>query len=229
MSVEINKIHVGNCMEHLAMMPDGFVDAIITDPPYGISYQSAWRTDSSQWKPKLDNDDAPQVEWLTDAFRILKDNTCIAVFCEWRFQDVFKTAIADAGFEVKSQVIWDREWHGMGDLNGSFAPSHDVIWFAVKGRYTFPDKRPTSVLRFPRIAAEALEHPTQKPVDLIAYLIKVLTVEGALIYDPFMGSGTLAVAATRLKRRWIGSEIAPNYVQVATRRLDATTAQGGLF
>jgi len=117
----------------------------------------------------------------------------------------------------------------MGDLNGNFAPSHDTIWFAVKGRYTFPAKRPTSVLRFPRIAAEALEHPTQKPVDLIAYLIKTLTKQDELLYDPFMGSGTLAIAAHKLKRRWIGSEISQEYVDLANKRLEPYLMQDSLF
>lgn len=227
--ITLNTIYAEDCADTMAQIDAQSIDAIITDPPYGINYQSARRTDSSQWKPKLANDDVPQVEWLDDAFRILKDKTCLAVFCEWRFQEVFKQAMESSGFEIKSQVIWDRGWHGMGDLSGAFAPSHDVIWFAVKGRYTFPSIRPVSVLHFPRIAAEALEHPTQKPIDLIAYLIKVLTVEGSILYDPFLGSGTLAVAAERLKRQWIGSEISADYVEIANRRLLEQSTQNVLF
>lgn len=173
--MELNRIYNENCLDTMARMPDGFVDAIITDPPYGISYQSAWRIDSTQWKPKLANDDKPATEFLDDAFRVMKDGSPLAVFCEWRFQETFRTAIENAGFIVKSQVIWDREWHGMGDLGSAFAPSHDILWFATKGKYKFPNERPKSVLRFPRMGGEAIFHPTQKPVDLISYLVKVLT------------------------------------------------------
>lgn len=225
----LNRNYHEDCLETMARMPDAFLDAIITDPPYGISYQSARRTDRTQWKAKLANDDKPCTEFLPDAYRVLKDQTPLIVFCEWRFQEVFRQAIIDAGFNIKSHVIWDREWHGMGDLTGSFAPSHDIVWFATKGRYLFPFHRPTSVLRFPRVAADALEHPTQKPVDLIAYLIKTLTQEGDIIYDPFMGSGTLAVAANRLKRQWIGSEISSEYVELANKRLEPYLAQEQLF
>ena len=227
--MEINKIYAENCLDTMARMPDGFIDAIITDPPYGISYQSARRTDRTQWKAKLANDDRPYVEFLPEAFRVLKDQTPLIVFCEWRFQEVFRLAIQHAGFIIKSHIIWDREWHGMGDLQGSFAPSHDIVWFATKGRFLFPFHRPTSVLRFPRVSAEALEHPTQKPVDLIAYLIKVLTRENNLVYDPFMGSGTTAKAAHQLNRRWIGSEISEEYVELANKRLEPYLMQPNLI
>jgi len=213
----------------MAKMPDGFIDAMITDPPYGMSYQSARRIDKTQWKAKLENDDRPYTDFLPDAFRIMKDQSPLFVFCEWRFQEVFRQAIESAGFIVKSHVIWDREWHGMGDLKGGFAPSHDIGWFASKGRFVFPLHRPTSVLRFPRVAAEALEHPTQKPVDLIAYLIKTLTNENDLVYDPFMGSGTTAKAAHQLKRNWIGSEISSEYVELANKRLEPYLMQESLF
>lgn len=227
--MEINKIYNEDASATLERMPEAFLDALITDPPYGISYQSAKRTDSSQWKPKLANDDKPCIGFLQDAFRVMKDGTPLVVFCEWRFQEVFRTAIEDAGFLLKSHVIWDREWHGMGDLTSAFAPSHDIIWFATKGKYSFPNERPKSVLRFPRISAEALVHPTQKPVDLIAYLIRVLTNEDDLVYDPFMGSGTLAEAAHRMKRNWIGSEISSEIYEVSQRRLEPCLAQVGLF
>lgn len=227
--MNVNRIYNEDCLDTMRRMPPEFVDAIITDPPYGINYQSARRTDSSLWKPKLANDNFPFIWFLYDAFRVMKPDTPLIVFCEWRFQEVFKIAIEVAGFTIKSQCVWDREWHGMGDLNGSFAPSHDIAWFATKGRFEFPDKRPTTVLRFPRVAAEKLEHPTEKPQSLIAYLIKVLTVEGSLVYDPFMGSGTTAKAAHQLNRRWIGSEISSEYVELANKRLEPYLAQPSLI
>lgn len=227
--MELSRIYNEDCLETMARMPDKFVDAIITDPPYGISYQSARRTDSTQWKDKLQNDDKPYTEWLLDAYRILKDNTPFVVFCEWRFQEVFREAISQSGFEVKSHLIWDRGWHGMGDLTGSFAPQHDIAWFATKGRFTFPDKRPTTVMRFQRDGAESLIHPTQKPLRLIAHLIKHLTIEGQLLYEPFTGSGTLPIACHELKRQWLGSEINAEYVELASQRLEPYLVQSKLF
>lgn len=227
--MELNKIYNEDCVETMARMPNELLDGIITDQPYGISYQSAWRIDKTQWKEKLVNDDKPCTEFLKDAYRVMKNNTPLVVFCEWRFQEVFRHAIGDAGFDVKSHLIWDRDWHGMGDLTGAFAPQHDCAWFASKGRFTFPDKRPVSVLRFGRVGGEQAEHPTQKPVPLIGYLLRHLTTEGSLVYDPFMGSGTLAIASHQLKRKWIGSEISAEYVDLANKRLEPYLAQSSLF
>jgi len=227
--MELNCIYNEPCLNTMSQMSDEFVDAIITDPPYGISYQSARRTDKEQWKDKLENDDEPYIEWLPDAYRILKQNTPLVVFCEWRFQEVFRNAITDAGFNVKSHLIWDRGWHGMGDLKGQFSPQHDIAWFAHKGRFEFPNKRPSTVMRFQRDSAESLIHPTQKPVSLIAHLITHLTLEGQLLYEPFVGSGSLAIASHLLRRQWIGSEISAEYVDLANKRLEPYLAQSSLF
>lgn len=128
-------------------------------------------------------------------------------------------AIECAGYTVKSQVIWDRDWHGLGDLNGQFAPQHDIIWYATKGRFLFPNGRPKSVLRYRRIAAESLVHPTEKPIDLMSYLVEMLSTEGNIILDPFMGSGTTGVACVNLNRNFIGIEKDAHYFEIAKQRI----------
>lgn len=70
--MEVNIIHNKNCMEMITMIDDNSIDCIITDPPYGIGYQSAWRIDKSLWKPKIANDEAPYVEWIKPAFEKLR-------------------------------------------------------------------------------------------------------------------------------------------------------------
>lgn len=70
----------------------------------------------------------------------------------------------EAGFKDKAQVIWDKVVHGMGDLRGDFAPCHENVIFATKGRFTFPGKRPKSVIRVQRVDASKLAHPNEKPV-----------------------------------------------------------------
>ena len=128
-------------------------------------------------------------------------------------------AIECAGFVVKSQVIWDREWHGLGDLNGQFAPRHDVIWYATKGRFIFPNGRPHSVLRHKRIPADDLDHPNEKPTSLMQELSEKLSQENGVIFDPFLGSGTTGVAAVQLGRKFIGCEINPDYYAIAEKRI----------
>jgi len=222
MALEIDKIYQGDCLLKMAEIDTGTVDAVITDPPYGIDYQSAHRVRRNKWKPKIANDKAPFVSWLDGAFRVLKNDSCLLCFCRWDVEDIFSDAIIDAGFDIRSQVIWDRVIHGMGSLKSSFGPRHDVIWFATKGNYVFPGERPVSIFRVPRVPPDKLKHPNEKPVLLMNKLITAVSSEGDIILDPFVGSGTLAVACKNTNRRFIGIELDAKYVDLANKRLLAT-------
>ena len=137
-------------------------------------------------------------------------------------EEAFLKAIEWAGFKVKSQIIWDRVVHGLGDLKSQFAPQHDIIWFATKGKFEFKNGRPKSILRYSRVNSDKLSHPNEKPVELVKHIVQVLTNEHATILDCFMGSGTTAVACKQLNRNFIGFEIDPAYVEIANKRLNQT-------
>lgn len=131
-------------------------------------------------------------------------------------------AMEIAGFSVKSVLVWDREIHGMGDLKGNFAPRYDTCIFATKGRYLLPGKRPVDVIRSQRLNGADLVHPNEKPVDLLRQLVEATTVPGALILDPFSGSGSTLAAAASTGRQYIGVELDAEYHAIAQRRaLDA--------
>ena len=72
-------------------------------------------------------------------------------------------------------------------------------------------------------------HPTVKPVDLMAYLIKLVTPPGGIVLDPFLGSGTTAIGAEKLMTKWVGCEMSAEYVAIAEARIAAETAQVKLF
>lgn len=207
-----------DCMAGLRDLPNECVSLFLTDPPYGIDYQSARRTDKDQWKPKIANDETPFIWWLADAFRVCRDGAALLCFCRWDVQDAFRQAITWAGFDVKAQVIWDRVAHGTGDLTGCPAPQHDVIWFATNGRFTFPGRRPKSVVYAQRLPGEKLVHPNQKPLALIEELVRDYSSEGDLVVDSFTGSGTTLIACKRHGRRFIGFELSEEYAALATRR-----------
>ena len=220
MDLPINQIICGDCLEVMKGLPDGSVNAVITDPPYGINYQSARRIDASKRHKKIANDKHPFIWWLYDAYRILQKDGCLICFTRWDVQEAFRQAIEWAGFKIKSHIIWDRVHHGMGDLKASFAPTHDIIWFAVKDCFSFPSKRPKSVIRSKRISANKLIHPNEKPLDLMENLIVSVTKDKDLILDPFLGSGTTAVAALNTGRFFIGIEKEPKYVEIARQRVE---------
>lgn len=194
-------------------MPEEHVDAIITDPPYGINYVS-------QTGARIQNDRAPFIWFLYDAFRVLKTGGTLLCFTRWDVEQTFIDAIKLAGFKVKSEVIWDKVYHGMGDTKAAFAPTHENIVFAIKGKYSFPGGRPKDLVTFSKLGSSQMIHPTEKPVGLIANLITAVTKPGDLILDPFAGSGSTLVAAKKSGRRFIGVELDDEYYEKARRRIE---------
>ena len=194
-------------------MPDESVDAIVTDPPYGINY-------ISQTGAKIKNDQAPFIWFLYDAFRVLRSGSSIICFTRWDVEQTFIDAMKLAGFRVKSEVIWDKVYYGMGDTKAAFSPSHENVVFAIKGKYSFPGKRPRDVITFSKLGSAQMIHPTEKPVGLLTNLISAVTKPGDLILDPFAGSGSTLVAAKKTGRRFIGVELDDEYYEKAWQRIE---------
>lgn len=194
-------------------MEADIVDAVITDPPYGINYVS-------QTGARIKNDKAPFIWFLYDAFRVLKSEGCLVCFTRWDVEQVFIDAMKLAGFQVKSEVIWDKVYHGMGDTKAAFAPSHENVIFAVKGKFDFPGRRPKDLVTCLKINSAHMIHPTEKPVPLLASLITSVTKPGDFILDPFAGSGSTLVAAKKSGRRFVGIELDDEYFEKAQRRVE---------
>jgi len=209
-------IHADSLTVLRQMEPES-VDAIITDPPYGINYRST-KGDS------IKNDMAPFIWWLYDAYRVLKPGESgrgtLACFTRWDVQQVFIDAMKLAGFVVKNEVIWDKVYHGMGDTKAQFAPAHENIIFAVKGKFSFPGHRPKDLITFPKLNSSQMIHPTEKPVGLLTDIITAITKPGELLCDPFAGSASTLVAAKKTGRRYIGIELDDERYEVARRRLE---------
>lgn len=217
MIIQENTIIHGDSLTVLRQMKPESVDAIITDPPYGINYVS-------QTGASIKNDKSPFIWFLYDAFRVLKSGEAghggLICFTRWDVEQTFIDAMKIAGFNVKSEVIWDKVYHGMGDTKAAFAPSHENIVFAIKGKYSFPGSRPKDIVTFPKINSSKMVHPTEKPVGLLANLISSVTKPGDLILDPFAGSGSTLVAAKKTGRRFIGIELDDDYFVTAQRRIE---------
>lgn len=192
------ELHEGDCLDVMREMPDASVDAVITDPPYGMAFVSARRTPDERFRP-IANDDALFLDWIAEVFRVTREGGVILCFCPWMTAEAFRIEIERVGYTVRSQVVWDRGIHGLGDLNAQFAPQHDLIWFGTKGAYSFPNGRPTSVIRSQRVSPESLRHPSEKPENLMHRLVHTTTREGDTILDPFAGSGTTLMSAESLQ------------------------------
>lgn len=217
----IDPIHVvieGDCLVVMKGLDDESFHAVITDPPYGINYQSGHRV-KTETLARIANDKRPFIWWLYDAYRITVEGGHLLCFCRWDVQDAFKTAIEWAGFTIKGQLIWNRENHGSGDLNGGFAPQHDVIWHATKGRGIIYGKRPVSVIPVMRLSGGNLSHPNEKPVDLLRYLVRAVTLPGMAVLDPFAGSASTGKACQLEGRSFTGIELDPYYAAFGNKRL----------
>lgn len=211
----------GSCLELLPTLEDNSVRLVLTDPPYGMDFQSNRRTASAKAE-KISGDAA-----LADAIELfnrmlqavepkLTDEAHLLVFTRWDVEYAFMQSLIAAGYTLKGSLIWVKENHTSGDLQGSFAPRHERIIHAVKGKPTVSPRRDDvfMVSRNP-----VTEHPTEKPVELLTPLIECTTNQGDLVIDPFGGTSATLVAAKSAGREWWGCELNAQYWNDGLERL----------
>ena len=211
----------GDCLEVLPTLEAGSVDAVVTDPPYGMGYRSSMNGRFGDCAIAGDDNTTVRDSMLVQAMINLGIDTAL-IFGNWKVRRPHKT---------KMILTWDKGPHvGMGDLGLPWKPNTEEIY--VIGR-RFSGHRGSSVLSFNAVSPnfetvdELREHPTQKPISLMVELLGKCTA--STILDPFAGSGTTLVAAVRLGRKAIGVEIEEKYCEIAARRLDREIEQGRLF
>ena len=219
----------GNWRDHVDAIKDGSLSVLLTDPPYGMGYQSDHRLDRRKPRKheRIQNDgegEGPaEVSDCLAAFAPkLAENSHVFVFTNWRNEEAMRAAIANAGFLMRGSLVWVKNNTGMGDPKTTFAPKHERIIHAVKGSPILFE-READVLEFDRVNTD--RHPTEKPVDLLARLIEITTVEGQRVADPFGGVGSTCKAAESLGRNYWGCEIHEEYWRHGCDRLSQFTAE----
>lgn len=210
-----------DCLNTIKTLEDNSIDICLTDPPYGINFQSN-RSKNGPIHKKITGDNKVDGKFLFELFPKIKQGGVVFLFCDWKTSHSWENFIKDSGFNIKSHLIWNRLHHGMGDLTGSFAPMHDIIWYATKGRRVFEGGRPKSIKEHKRPSpSQNFDHPTCKPVPLLVELIRdVLNISDKTIIDPFMGSGSTGVAAKEVGLNFIGIEIDSDYFKMAESRIN---------
>ena len=210
----------------LALLPNiSNVDLVLADPPYGMDFQSQWKKDKAEWRPKIANDKLPFTWWINHAANALNYGGVLICFCRWDSWGDFSRACELAGLTVKNQIVWDKLNHGTGDLKGSPGNRHELAIFATKGRFTFKGKRPQTVGAFKKVAPSKLRHPNEKPVELMEWLVEHYSQEGDTVLDPFTGVSPVGVAAKKLGRNFIGIELDANYASLAKKRISNIPAK----
>jgi len=214
----------GNSLKVMNIIPTQSVDLVIADPPYLIGYETNYRKDRGhEFCSPIYNDSIKHASlikfFLREAFRILRKNAAIYTFCSWKTVDVFKRYVKTR-FKIKNIIVWVKNNWTAGDLEAQYGQQYEMIIYGSKGRSRFvSDKRLSDVWFFRRVSGAEQLHQNQKPLDLVSRIIKNHTAEDMLVLDPFLGSGTTAVACERLNRKWIGIEISEKYCEIAQERI----------
>jgi len=204
------QLYLGDCLEVMKSMPDKSVDAVITDPPYGLGGNVVHYGNCPAYENKYTWDNAiPTDEYFYEIFRASKNQL---IFGGNYFPILWKKP--SRGF-----IFWDKIQCSKNHADG------ELIWTsfdknAKQYRYCFSGNRygwEDSILGVGKPSNRV--HPTQKPVDLLAKILMDYTHEGDTILDPFMGSGTTGVACVQTGRNFIGIEIDPTYFAIAEKRI----------
>lgn len=210
-----DKILLGDSTELIKALPDGWIRAIVTDPPFGIDFDK--RIEDTIGSTSSYKDDADNYRRLLgmapELYRVLQPDGVLVWFLGFTWYEEAKQVFRDAGFTVDEiPIVWDRSdgrtftsrpdrWFGRG---------YDIALHAVKGNPQNPQKGKSNVLRFAPVAAADKELLVERPVELYAELIRRLTVPGEIVADFFVGSGSCPAAAASLGRDYFGIELDPD-------------------
>jgi modification methylase len=231
-----NQIICGDILNIIKNIPDDSVDLVVTSPPYNLKNSTGngmkdgrggkWQNAELVNGYTDHNDNMPHdqyVEWqrncLMEMMRVIPDDGAIFYNHKWRVQNGLLQDRQDivGGFPVRQIIIWQRKG-GINFNPGYFLPTYEVIYLIAKPKFKLASKSNAcgDVWEFTQEMKN--EHPAPFPVALIDRIISSTCAQ--TILDPFMGSGTTAIAALQNKRDYIGIELSQEYCNMATERIE---------
>jgi len=214
----INKVILGDCLEVMKEMEDNSVDLIVTDPPYGVNYDGS----SSTKREKIKNDFNADLykKIIPELYRIIKPGGGgIYIFYTNSKSHIIFPLLKKIPYQV---FIWYKINFNF-NMGAKFKNTYEPILYLKKSPTKFRGSTNQTDVFIYKKNTQNIFHPTQKPNDLIAKLIKLSSDDEDIVFDPFLGSGTTAIIAKLLKRKYIGIEIDPKYYKIAKQRLRQET------
>jgi site-specific DNA-methyltransferase (adenine-specific) len=199
---------LGDCLEILPTLNK--VDAVITDPPYGIG-----------WKPRVNHQDQP---WVDEINFDIRDFLVARFHLFWGGQ-----YFADKLPAAEGWLTWCKRPVDMNFANDGRSYSTAEMAWRDWGKAKFICHVWDGGMRAGAAENRTFCHPSQKPIEVMEWCVRQLPADADTILDPFMGSGTTGVACAKLGRRFIGIEIEPKYFDIACRRIEETYRQADLF
>jgi modification methylase len=230
-----DKLINGDCLSIMKEMPNECLDLAVTSPPYNLKNSTGngmkdgrggkWKNAALVNGYSHHDDNMPHDEYakwqrdcLAEMFRLLKPDGAIFYNHKWRVQDGLLQDRQDivAGFPVRQIIIWKRKG-GINFNPGYFLPTYEVIYLIAKPEFRLAPKANAygDIWEFTQEMNNP--HPAPFPVDLISRIISSTCAN--IVLDPFMGSGTTAIAALMNSRHYIGIEISPEYNALAKNRI----------
>ena len=225
-------IKQGDCLELMKDIPDGSIDLILTDPPYNIARKNNFTTmgragiDFGEWDKGFE-----QLEWLAEIPRILKPDGSVVIFNAWANLGDIARRCEELGLVIKDMLRWVKTNPMPRNRDRRYITDYEcAIWLTNKNaKWVF--HRLSDTYQRPEFSygvvsgKEKTTHPTQKPIALMEELLLIHSNEGDIVLDPFLGSGTTALAAVNTNRHYIGFELDEKYFDIACKRLDEAESQ----
>ncbi len=227
-------IYQGNAFTVLSLLPSDSVDAVITDPPYcsgaatlsgkqaapATKYQ---QTGTKKTYPPMLGDAKDQrsftwwmAQWLCECWRIAKEGAPLLVFTDWRQLPSVTDAVQAAGWTWRGIVVWHKG--NVRPMLGEFRRDAEFIVYGCKGLLQRHSRQCLPGVFQCIVNAAEKAHLTGKPLPLLKELMAIAP-EGGTVLDPFLGSGTTALAALATGRKCIGIELSPEYVRISAERV----------
>lgn len=235
------QLYNADALDLLPTIEAGSVNLIFADPPYNLSGQGFLTCRSG--KPAACNkgewdqiDDLHEFNraWIRECVRVLADDGTLWISGTLHNHPSIGMALKELGLWIINDVIWYKPNATPLLKTNRLAPATELIWVASKTKRYYFDYETAKRLNGGKqmrnlwvLPAEKhrTSHPAEKPESLLLRILLIASREGDLVLDPFMGSGTTGVVAKRLKRRFIGIEIDPEYYAIASQRISGTTAE----
>jgi DNA modification methylase len=226
---EVNRVYNCDALTLLRALPDASVDAVITDPPYGLAgrvfdvAEKGYSAVNEEW------DAIAPIHWMAECTRVLKPGGSVICFGGRPSIYTFAGEGLRLGWRLVNDVTWFKN-DAMPNMTGRMMTesTERFLWFCPAGAGWHYDLQYAKecgmgvnlrdVWNWGQTRGERL-HPTQKPYEIMERIVRLFTAPGDLVVDCFAGSGTTLLAAANSGRRYIGGDITLKYVQVATERL----------
>jgi site-specific DNA-methyltransferase (adenine-specific) len=217
----IFELAAADAVQWLRDQPSESVDLVITDPAYeSLEKHRAVGTTTRLKHSKSSSNDWFRVfpnerfgELFEQIFRVLRRNTHFYLYCDAETMFIVKPEAERVGFRFWKPLVWDKRTIGMGY---HYRARYEFILFFEKGKRRLTDLGIADIISVPRIHRG---YPAEKPAAVSEILVRQSSQPGEVVADPFMGSGSVGVAAARLGRRFIGTDLNPEAVALSAARL----------